>query len=64
MYEPRQGRKIFVQSLFLSPRWGLALISGLTPGLRPGLFSLRPSGAGWWAERVSRQKPAIGANKS
>ena len=31
---------------FSVPLRGWALVSGLTPGLRPGLLSLRPSGAG------------------
>jgi hypothetical protein len=43
--EPRQGRKIFVRKHFLSPLPGSAPLSGLTPGLCPGLLSSRPSGA-------------------
>ena len=44
--EPRQGRKAFVRNMILSPLQGSALLSGLTPGLRPGLLSCRPYGAG------------------
>ena len=42
--EPRRGRKAFVRNIFLSPR-GAALLYDPTPGLRPGLFSFRPSRA-------------------
>ena len=35
-----------VRNRFLSPLQGSASISGLTPGLRPGLLSFRPSRAG------------------
>ncbi len=44
--EPRQGRKLFVRNMILSPFQGSVLLSGLTPGLRPGLLSCRPYGAG------------------
>jgi len=44
--EPRQGRKSFVRHIILAPFQGSALLSGLTPGLRPGLLSYRPYGAG------------------
>ena len=43
--KPRQGRKAVVRINILSPFQGYALRSDPTPGLRPGLFSLRPSGA-------------------
>jgi len=39
------GRKIYVRTLFLSPLQGSTLHSDPTPGLRPGLFSFRPSRA-------------------
>jgi hypothetical protein len=44
--EPRQGRKSLVRKIILSPFQGSALLSTLTPGLRPGLLSYRPYGAG------------------
>ena len=44
--EPRQGRKSLVRNIILSPFQGSALLSGPTPGLRPGLLSCRPYGAG------------------
>ena len=40
------GAKDLCPQAFLSPFRGWALVSGPTPGLRPGLLSLRPSGAG------------------
>ena len=56
--EPRKGRKAFVRNFFLSPLQGSVLPFDPTPGLRPGLFSFRPSGACLPAEQVSRQKLA------
>ena len=58
--EPRQGRKSFVCHIILSPFQGSALLSGLTPGLRPGLLSCRPYGyAIVPAQRVKIAQPVI-----
>jgi hypothetical protein len=50
---PGRGESLFRTTSYLSPLQGSWLLSDRTPGLRPGLFSDRPSGASPRAKPLS-----------
>ena len=63
--EPRKGRhKALCGLVLVSPFQGFLSLDLLTPGSRPGLISVGPSGLGFAANGVSRQYFMRGAHPS